>query len=100
MKIGVQYFKYRAHKYKTMDTLASKYGLITRVKLEQLSQNHIGIVKRIKSRIIQKDAQKIIEIAHAIQKIDPNLKVSLICNPNICSKSLALLSEHSIDVVF
>lgn len=82
-----------------MDTLASKYGLSSRVKLEQIAENHLGIVKRIKSRIIQKDALKIIELADTIRGIDPSVKVSLICNNNICSKSLALLGENNIEVV-
>ena len=83
-----------------MYTLANKYGLNSRVKLEQLSENHIGIVKLIKSRIIQKDAHKIIEIADVIRETDSCIIVSLICNNNICSKSLALLKENRIEVIF
>jgi hypothetical protein len=83
-----------------MKSLALSYGLSTRIQLEQLAENHIAIVKRKKSRIIQKEAQKIIEIAHAIQATDATLKVSLICNNNICSKSLKLLSQHNIGLIF
>ena len=83
-----------------MNTLASQYGLSPRIKFEQISENHLGIVKRIKSRIIQKDARKIIEIVNAIHKVDANLKVSLICNDNICSKSVALLKVNYIEVIF
>ena len=64
-----------------------------------MSENHIGIVKLIKSRIIQKDAHKIIEITDVIRKTDSSIKVSLICNNNICSKSLALLKENNIEVI-
>ncbi|MCU4162862.1 hypothetical protein [Carboxylicivirga caseinilyticus] len=74
------------------------YGLHTRIQLKELGNNHIGIVKLIKSRIIRKDAQKIIEIAKTIQQVEPKYKVSLICTSNICSKSLALLDEYNIDV--
>jgi len=83
-----------------MNTLADKYGLNTRVKLEKLGKNHIGIVKLIKSRIIQKDTLQIIEMADVIRKTDSNIRVSLICNDNICSKSLALCKENNIEVVF
>jgi hypothetical protein len=83
-----------------MNNLANIYGLSSRVKLEQLGENHLGIIKRIKSRIIQKDAKKIIEIAETIHKKDASLKVSLICNNNICSKSIALLKENKIEVIY
>ncbi len=83
-----------------METLASNNGLSIRVKLEQIGKNHLGIVKRIKSRIIKKDAQKNIQMANAIREKGANLKVSLICNDNICSKSLVLLSENNIEVVY
>lgn len=83
-----------------MDTLNLKYGLGRSVKLEQITENHIGIVRRIKSRIIQKDALKIIEIADTIRIQDSSVKVSLICNPNICSKSVALLKVHGVEIRF
>lgn len=79
---------------------ASNYGLNSRVKLELIEDNHIGIVKRIKSRIIKKDALKIIELVGAIKAKESNLKVSLICNNNICSKSVKLLNEHGIEISF
>ena len=79
-----------------MNNLASSYGLNSRVILEQIADNHLGIIKRIKSRIIQKDAHKIIEIADVIRKTDSSLIVSLICNNNICSKSTALLKENKL----
>lgn len=83
-----------------MNKIYDKYGLNSRVKLEKISKNHIGIIKRIKSRIIQKDAVKIIEQANIIRKKDPNMKVSLICNNNICSKSVALLNKNNIEIIF
>ncbi len=83
-----------------MDSLALKYGLHRSVKLEQLAENHIGIVKRVKSRIIQKDALKIVVIANVIRRQNSSMQVSLLCNANICSKSLALLSENGIEVIF
>ena len=81
-----------------MNTDPKQYHLNSRTKLEELGSNHIGIVKMIKSRIIRKDAEKIVEAAKQIQSIDPKVKVSLVCTSNICSKSLALLTNENIDV--
>lgn len=83
-----------------MNTLQEKYNINSRIKLEQVSENQIAIVKRIKSRIIQKDAVMIIEIADSIRSVDTGIKVSLICNNNICSKSVALLKQNNIEVIF
>nr|WP_319397422.1 hypothetical protein [uncultured Carboxylicivirga sp.] len=82
-----------------MNTDPKHYHLNSRIQLEELGENHIGIVKMIKSRIIRKDALKIVESARQIEKVDPKLKVSLICTSNICSKSLVLLSDENIDVL-
>lgn len=83
-----------------MDLFTANYGLSSKIKLVQIEEHNIGIVKRIKSRIIQKDALKIIEIANTIRKKDLNTKVSLICNDNICSKSVKLLNENGIEIQF
>ena len=81
-----------------MNTLSQTYHLSSRIQLEELTPQHLAIVKRIKSRIIQKDALKIIAIAEQIKAQDPHIKVSLMCNNNICSKSLKVLAEYGIDV--
>lgn len=83
-----------------MSKLTENFGLSQRIKLEQIEEHHIGIVKRIKSRIIKKDALKIIEVADTIRHSDESMKVSLICNDNICSKSITLLKENGVEVVF
>lgn len=78
---------------------AVDYNLSSRVVLRVIGDNHIAIVKRIKSRIIQKDAIKIIEMAKHIQVVDSSLAISLICTSAICSKSLALLKAEGIGVI-
>lgn len=83
-----------------MEISPIEYGLSSRVKLRQISEKHIGIVKQVKSRIIQKDAYKIIEIAEAIRNKYPQLRISLICYNNICSKSVKLLNEHIIEILY
>jgi len=83
-----------------MEALTDKYKLPKRVKLEEINDETIAIVKLIKSRIIQKDAKKIIEIADKIREVTPNKKVALVCTENICSKSKALLADNDIDIIF
>lgn len=62
-------------------------------------KGHFGIVKIIKSRIIRKNAIKVIELANIIRGKNPELKVGLICNDNICSKSVKLLNENHIEII-
>ncbi|MEN8137999.1 MAG: hypothetical protein ABFR62_06170 [Bacteroidota bacterium] len=83
-----------------MDTNPEKYGLSKRTKLELIDENTIAIVKLIKSRIIQKDAKKIIEMSEKIKSVKQNTGVALICTENICSKSKALLKDNGIEIVF
>lgn len=83
-----------------MEYSPARYGLSSRVKLIELGSNHVAIVRLIKSRIIQSDAQKIIEIAQAIRTVQPELQISLVCKNNICAKSVNLLQQHAINIVF
>jgi len=76
------------------------YGLSRGVRLKKSGNNSIGIYKVIKSRIIQKDAIKITEIASKIRMKEPNLKIELICTPNICSKSIQILEKEGIEINF
>ena len=82
-----------------MQSLNKQFGVNPRIVLEQIDDNHIGIIKLIKSRIIRKDALKIIEIANHILDQDPTKKVSLICTSNICSKSIELLNKNDIQII-
>ena len=82
-----------------MELNPEAYKLPARTKLRAIDENHIGIVKLIKSRIIQKDAVRIVEMSTQIKDVHPNLEVSLICTSNICSKSLALLKREGISVI-
>jgi hypothetical protein len=86
--------------YKIMEINPLYYGLPSRVQLKELANNHIGIYKVIKSRIIQKDAAKIVATANQLKSVAPKLEVTLICTRNICSKSIALLDKEGIDVQF
>ncbi len=83
-----------------METNPTFYGLSPRLILEELGPNRIGIRKVIKSRIISKDAEKIVEFARQIKSVTPNLEVTLICTRNICSKSVPLLIDNGIKIYF
>lgn len=76
------------------------YGLSARTQLTLVDDNHFGIVKLIKSRIIRKDAEKIVHTAQQLRSKNPELKVSLICSHNICSKSILLLLAEAIGIIY
>ena len=81
-----------------METDPTYYGLPARIQLEELGENRLAIRKVIKSRIIRKDAEKIVQMARQIKSVNPALGITLLCTRNICSKSLALLREEEIDI--
>lgn len=83
-----------------METNSAQYGLPSRVVLENIRPGVLGIRKLIKSRIIRKDAHKILEIARQIKSVTPEMKVTLICTRNICSKSIALLNTEGIEIEY
>jgi len=82
-----------------MDINPEIYKLPSRVKLRTIDKNHLAVVRFVKSRIIQKDAKKILELAKQIQSIDSDLQISLICTSNICAKSIELLKLGGISVI-
>ena len=71
-----------------MNTTPSYYGLPVRTQLEALDENVLGIRKVLKSRIIRKDAERIVEMAAQIKSVTPGVEITLICTRNICSKSV------------
>ena len=76
------------------------FGLSSRTDLQQVNDETIAIIKKIKSRIIRKDAEKIVAMAEKIQEQKPEEKVILVCTSNICSRSKALLKEKNIEIQF
>jgi len=88
----------RLYNTESMEINPLYYGLSAQTKLEELAENHLGISKVIKSRIIQKDAAKIVTIAKQIKSVTPGVEVTLICSRNICSKSIALLEREEISI--
>lgn len=65
-----------------METNPNYYGLPSRVQLEKIGVNQLGIYKVIKSRIIQKDATKIVEIARQRKSGDGDIGNNITENEN------------------
>ena len=82
-----------------MQSLPERYGLDKKTLLEFLGENHIAIVKVVKRRLLLEDGKRFVEIAEKIKSVDPQMKISLVCTDNICSKTLALLEKNNIDVL-
>jgi len=71
----------------------------SKIVFREIEKNHLAIVKKIKSRIIKKDALKIIDIVQKIKENYNYQKFSLICRDNICSKSIKALKEAKIEII-
>ncbi len=82
-----------------LSTNPCDYNLPQRTILRAIDDNRIAIVKLIKSRIIQKDAIKIVEMAQLIKHTHANIAVALICTSAICSKSILLLENSDIEII-
>ncbi len=74
------------------------FGLGSRVKLVEIEPYHIGIVKKIKSRIIMKDGRKIMETAGKIKETRPSVQISLFISGPICSKTRKYLADNGVEV--
>jgi hypothetical protein len=81
------------------DTLdPKKYGLTRQTILNQDSPGRILICVDRASRIIIKDAKKIIEKARKIRSVEPDVQVVLHTSAPVCSKSARSLKAHQIDI--
>ena len=74
-------------------------GAPTRSVIGQDNNNHLYIIKNIKSRIIMKDGHKIVEAVKQI-KNKTNTSVSLATTAPVCSKTTRLLNENDIKIIF
>ena len=74
-------------------------GAPARSAIGEDSNNHLYIVKNIKSRIIMKDGHKIVEAVKQI-KNKTNSSVSLATTAPVCSKTTRLLHENDIKIIF
>ena len=78
---------------------AKSIGAPTRSVIGQDNNNHLYIIKNIKSRIIMKDGHKIVEVVKQI-KNKTNSSVSLATTAPVCSKTTRFLHENDIKIIF
>jgi hypothetical protein len=74
-------------------------GAPARSVIGEDSNNHLYIIKNIKSRIIMKDGHKIVETVKGI-KNKTNSNVSLATTAPVCSKTKKFLNENDIKIIF
>ncbi len=74
-------------------------GAPSRSVIGQDNNNHLYIIKNIKSRIIMKDGYKIVKTVKQI-KNKTNSSVSLATTAPVCSKTTRLLNENDIKIIF
>lgn len=74
-------------------------GAPPRLVIGEDSNNHLYIIKNIKSRIIMKDGYKILETVKQIKK-KTSSSVSLATTAPVCSKTIRLLIENDIKIIF
>jgi hypothetical protein len=77
----------------------SEFGLNSRTVLKRLKNNHIAIVINRKSRIIMKDGESILEKSAAVKKKAGDVKVSLVTDAPVCSRTAKFLAENGIDII-
>ncbi len=82
-----------------LQSLNERYGLDKHTVLEIVGPDHIAIVKFVKRRLLVADGERFVDVAEKIRAVDPQLKISLLCTENICSKTVALLEKNNIDVL-
>ena len=75
------------------------YGLTSRMKIVEISENKIGILKKRKSRIIMKDGKQIMLIANQIKSVKPNVLISLIISGPLCRKTRKYLEDSKIEII-
>ncbi len=74
-------------------------GAPSRSVIGEDGNNHLYIIKNIKSRIIMKDGHKILETVKQI-KNKTKSSVSLATTAPVCSKTTRFLNENDIKIIF
>ena len=75
-----------------------RYNLSSRLNLQQNKLNEIFIIIDRKSRVVMKDAHRILEMVNRIQSIEKDRYVSVLTSAPVCSKTRIFLSDNSISV--
>ena len=75
-----------------------RYNLSPRLNLQQNKLNELFIIIDRKSRVVMKDAHRILEMVNRIQSIEKDRYVSVLTSAPVCSKTRIFLSDNSISV--
>ena len=75
-----------------------RYNLSPRLNLQQNKLNELFIIINRKSRVVMKDAHRILEMVNRIQSIEKDRYVSVLTSAPVCSKTRIFLSDNSIPV--
>lgn len=75
------------------------YGLTARTVLMETGPEQFTLVINRKTRIIMKDAQKILSNARILTEHAPNATIVLETTAPVCSKSIAFLQKNGISIV-
>ena len=75
-----------------------RYNLSPRLNLQQNKLNELFIIIDRKSRVVMKDAHRILEMVNKIQSIEKDRYVSVLTSAPVCSKTRIFLSDNSISV--
>jgi len=75
-----------------------RYNLSPRLNLQQNKLNELFIIIDRKSRVVMKDAHRILEMVNRIQSIEKDRYVSVLTSAPVCSKTRIFLSDNSIPV--
>ena len=75
-----------------------RYNLSPRLNLQQNKLNELFIIIDRKSRVVMKDAHRILEMVNKIQSIEKDRYVSVLTSAPVCSKTRIFLSNNSIPV--
>ncbi len=73
-----------------------RYNLSPRLNLQQNKLNELFIIIDRKSRVVMKDAYRILETVNRIQSIEKDRNVSVLTSASVCSKTRTFLSRYSI----
>ena len=75
-----------------------RYNLSSRLNLQQNKLNELFIIIDRKSRVVMKDAHRILETVNRIQSIEKDRHVAVLTSAPVCSKTQTFLSDNSISV--
>ena len=74
-----------------------KYNLPKRIKLRKDSEGLLIIIDR-KSRVIMKDAHRILKTVAQIKALEPKTNVGVLSKAPVCTKTKTFLSENNITI--